>query len=218
LIDPIPIHIIKNPIFTLFHGVQFSSDSKYIACTTIEKLGLIYIYRIEKNTDGSLHLAPTQIVQNRYPPSKPKSLHFSRDNSLMIICYSPNADSKTSLQSYGELAIHTFDNVSGTISQQPVYELIGTPELCNPDDVAFSNDDLSSLIIVPCQGNDTIVFYSFDKINHKIDPNFFSFTNPHSQISFPHGLSLTLNNKYLALSNYGDDKVTIYSLNKVSPY
>lgn len=212
LINPVPIQIIKHPNSIFFHGIAFSTTSKYIVSTTIDHAGFILINKIEHDSNGALRLIPTQVVPNNYLPFKPKSINFSNDGSLMIICYSLNANSKESLDCYGAIAIYAFDNVSGTLSQQPVCELVGHSELCTPDDVTFSHDPLSSLIIAPTQGNDTIVFYTFDKKSNKIDPNFFTFTNPEAKISFPHGISLSSDNKYLALSNYGDDKVTIYSL------
>lgn len=213
-INPVPFKVLKHRNSKLFHGVQFSPNSQYMVTTTIDGQGLILIYRLDYKAKGVLDVTLTQVVENRYPPSKPKSIGFSSDGSLISICYSPNAGIKSSFRSYGELTIHTFDNKTGTMSTQPLCELIGKPELSVPDAVSFSHDAMSSFIVVPSQSNDTIIFYSFDRVTYQIDQQFFTLKNPEAQLSFPHGISLSTDDIYLAVSNYGDDKVTVYSLKR----
>ena len=41
--------------------------------------------------------------------------------------------------------------------------------------------------------------------------------NPEAQLSFPHGLSISPDGKYLAVTNYGDDTVKIYALSGSIP-
>jgi hypothetical protein len=176
----------------------------------MDSSGLILVYKLDYGADGSLDATLSQIVQTRYSPLKPKSVGFSGDGSLIAICYGPNA--AESHQNNGALAVHAFDNETGTISTLPLCERCGTPELLYPDDVAFFHDDLSTVIVVPSQAIDRVVFYSFDKMTNEIDPQSFAFANPEAQLSFPHGIALSSDDNYLAVSNYGDDKVTVYSL------
>ncbi|MGG1664134.1 beta-propeller fold lactonase family protein [Brevibacillus sp. NRS-1366] len=212
LIQPIPIKVIEHPQ-AIFHGVQFSTNSQYLVSCSIDHAGLILIYKLESDENGALHITLSQVLQNHYSPLKPKSIDFSGDGSLMAVCYGPNA--ADSYPFNGALAVYAFDNDTGKISPHPLCELKETPELSYPDDVSFSHDAMSSIIVVPSQVNDTVLFYSFDKINKQIDPRFFAFTNPDAQLYFPHGLSLSSDNHYLAVSNYGDDKITIYSTKEV---
>ena len=46
----------------------------------------------------------------------------------------------------------------------------------------------------------------------QIDKEYVTLSNPKAQISYPHGIALSSDNKFLAVSHYGDDKVTIYLL------
>ncbi|MCM3676446.1 MULTISPECIES: hypothetical protein [Peribacillus] len=214
LINPVPFQVIRHP-HAIFHGVRFSPNSQYMISTTTDSSGLNLIYKLDYEANGAPKFTLSQVVQNPYRlsplPFKPKAIDFSSDGSLLIICYGVTAGTQ-SYPSYGALAIHTWDNDTGTIGTQPLCELTGKPELSCPDDVSFSHDALSSFIVVQSQSNDTVVFYSFDKMTNQIDPQFFAFTNPEAQLSFPHGFSLSTDDKYLAVSNYGDDKVTVYSL------
>ena len=179
--------------------------------STIDDLGLVRIYKLQQDTKGGLNVTITQEIQDRYLPLKPKSIDFSSDGSLMVICYGPNAGT-LSANSYGAIAIYAFDNNTGTIDTRPLCELTNKTELSVPDGVTFTNDIMSSNIIIPSQSDDTVMFYSFNKKSNQIDPNFFKLKNPEAQLSFPHGLSITSDNQYLAVSNYGSDTVTVYSL------
>ncbi|MFB9324533.1 WD40 repeat domain-containing protein [Paenibacillus aurantiacus] len=209
-IHPGPVQTIEHE-GSVFHDVQFSPDSRFMVSTTMDAGGHIRFYSLEEGPGGELNITLTQTTQSLYLPLKPKAIAFSGDGALIAICFGPNAGTLNP-QSFGVMAIHTFDGVTGTMSEQPVHELYGRPELSVPDSVTFSHDAGSSMLIIPSQSNDTIVFYAFDKSTCQIDPNFFSFTNPNAQLSFPHGVSLSADDRYLAVSNYGDDKITIYAL------
>ncbi|KQL48744.1 hypothetical protein AN963_02800 [Brevibacillus choshinensis] len=208
LINPVPFKVIEHSHAN--HGVRFTPNGQYLVSSTIDDEGLILIYKLEREPNGTLDVTLSQVVQNPYLPLKPKSVNFSSDGSLMVVCYSPNAD--RIYQHSGALVIYAFDNETGTIRPQPLCERIGLPELQYPDDACFSHDEESSILIVPTQGDHSILFYPFDKRTSQIDPQFFAFTNPEAQLSFPHGVSLSSDDNYLAVSNYGDDKVTVYSM------
>ncbi|MED4585444.1 hypothetical protein P9578_21985 [Brevibacillus choshinensis] len=213
LIDPVPFQVLRYHD-SIFHGVRFSPDSRYLVCTTTEGSGIILIYRLHQNEGGDLDVILHQVLPNsRYAPFKPKSIDFSGDASLLAICFGPSGGTE-SYPSYGVLAVYKWDHIQGTLGTEPVCELKEKPELSCPDGISFSHDEESSFLVVQSQSNDTVVFYPFDKKTNQIDPQFVALTNPEAQISFPHGFSLTSDDRYLALSNYGDDKVTIYTLER----
>lgn len=212
LIQPSPVKVIEHP-FAIFHGVQFSPNAKYLVSCSIDRAGPILIYRLVYGRDGEVDAILSRMIPNRYSPLKPKSIDFSADGSLMAVCYGPNA--ADSYACNGALAIYAFDAEMGTISDAPLCERKETPELSYPDDVSFSHDALSSVLVVPSQVNDTVLFYSFDKANSRIHPDYFAFTNPEAQLYFPHGLALSSDDEYLAVSNYGDDKVTVYAMKQL---
>ena len=62
------------------------------------------------------------------------------------------------------------------------------------------------------QGHDTLIVYPFDPETGQIDPNYTLIQNPEAQLSFPHGLSISDDGNYLAVSNYGDDKFNLYQI------
>jgi WD40 repeat protein len=209
LIQPTPVNVIEHQS-AIYHGVQFSPNSEYLVSCSIDHAGLILVYKLVYGANGELEVILSQVVPNRFSPLKPKSIDFSADGSLMAVCYGPNAADSFAFN--GALTIYAFDSDRGTVSSEPLCELKETPELSYPDDVSFSHDALSSVIVVPSQVNDTVLFYSFDKGNKRIDPNFYAFKNPEAQLYFPHGIALSSDDRYLAVSNYGDDKVTVYAM------
>ncbi len=206
-----PIHVIDHSDGA-FHGVRFSSDSRFMICTTTGDVGLLLVYRLEE-TDGTLSVTLIQEVGNPYAPFKPKSVDISGDGQFIIVCYGPTGGNFVGT-SYGALAVFAWDPVSGMIRPNPISELTNQPELTCPDCVSFSRDDDLSFVVVQSQSADTVTFYPFDKENLQIGPPFQTLKNPEAQIHFPHGFSLSTDDQYLALSNYGDDTVTIYRLKK----
>jgi 6-phosphogluconolactonase (cycloisomerase 2 family) len=211
MISPNPIQVVKHA-GDRFHGIRFSTNSKYLICTTIGNPGNILVYKLENRKNGSAYLKFMHEMKNPYFPLKPKSINFSKDGSLMVACFSGNAGRLSSLPE-GALAIYNFDNNTGKIDTKPVCELKGRPEISFTDDVSFSQDEMSSFIVLPSQLNDSLVIYPFDVKKKQVDMEYVTISNPKAQISYPHGIALSSDNKFLAVSHYGDDKVTIYLLN-----
>jgi 6-phosphogluconolactonase (cycloisomerase 2 family) len=209
LINPNPIQIIKNDY--RFHGIRFSTNSKYLICTQISDPGNILVYKLKKTKNGTATLELIQEMKNPYFPSKPKSINFSKDGSLMVACFSGNAGRKNSPVG-GSLAVYNFDNNTGKIDTKPVCELKERPEISFTDDVSFYQDEKSSFIVLPSQLNDTVVFFPFDMNKKQINMKYSALSNPQAQINYPHGISFSSDNKFLAVSHYGDDKATIYLL------
>ena len=159
LIDPTPFKVIHYQD-AVFRGVQLSSNSQYMVGCTMDDSGLILIYKLNYETNGAKTITLSKVVQNRYAPLKPKSVDFSSDGTLMIVCYSANGGDTS--RNYDALAIYAFDNNTVTINKQPMCELNGNPELSFNDANSFSHDALSSFIKFQSQSNDTVIFYNFD--------------------------------------------------------
>lgn len=210
LINPVPFQVIKHKS-SRFHGVRFSPNSQYMVSTITDGSGRILIHKLNPNPNGTATPVLTQAVKNRYLPLKPKSVNFSSDGSLMIVCYSSTPGRPNSPR-HGAVAIYSFNNITGTINTRPLCVLKGRREIAFTDDVSFSHDALSSFIVLTSQLNNSVVFYRFNRNLNKISPKFSRFRNPRARLNFPHGLALSTDNKYLAVSNYGDDKVNVYLL------
>ncbi|MFB9324532.1 beta-propeller fold lactonase family protein [Paenibacillus aurantiacus] len=211
LVLPEPLLVIRHP-HAVFHGVTFSPCSAYVVSATMDAAGQLLIYKLQTEADGSLQAVLTQAIMNRYPPLKPKSAAFSADSSLIAICYSANGGAAQT-HDYGTIAVYAFDPNTGTIRhEQPLSELTDRPELAYNDAIGFTHDAEASYLAVQSQSNDCVIFYAFDRASRQIDPHYLALGNPAAQLSFPHGLSWSTDDRFLAVSNNGDDKVTIYAM------
>lgn len=210
IINPVPIYIIKHKDDFGTHGVRFlgtaGGAAHHLAITTFTS-GAIYIYKLYKNNKLSLNLISK--MQNKFEPLKPKSLDISRDFKFIAVCYSPNATAgPTKCRSI--IAIYSYDCIIGIINTNPVC-VINENDMFECDDINFSPD--GKYLAVPNQAGDSVHFYDFDKQTGLIKKNLALIKNPDAKLSFPHGLSFSKDGNYLAVSNYGDDKITIYKIN-----
>ncbi len=80
------------------------------------------------------------------------------------------------------------------------------------ESTVFSPDQTS--IYATDQQGDKIIRFSFDSLTGELGNSEIVFENPESQLNFPHGLSFSPDGKYLAVSNLGDNKITIYRVDE----
>ncbi len=202
LINPIPVHILMhNPGI---HGVRFSPKNDYLAFTVISKSGSIHVYKLVTHNLNDVSLVECFNMENKHFPLKPKSLSFASDEKMMAIIYCPNIGSGLSTI----VDIHAFDNNTGEIGSDKIF----TYNFLNiaAEDIIFLKND--SYIALSDQIGHKIVACSFNKENGVLAKPFVLLQNPEAQISFPHGIGASQDGKYLAVSNYGDDKFTIYAM------
>lgn len=201
LILPIPIFTITEK--TLIHNVRFTLDGKYLAYVTFDKLESIKIFKIiiENNI---FRLYNIFCKDNEYESIRAKAINFTKDGKFVIICYCTAAvDSVFGINSC--ITSYKF-NPNGTIGEK-ISEIKDKLAI---EDIIFINNDNN--ILVSDQSNDRILNYKFNKENGEIKEIQDTIENPDGCLSFPHGMSISDNNKYLAVSNYGDDKFNIYEL------
>ncbi|MBS0628289.1 MAG: hypothetical protein JSS09_08770 [Verrucomicrobia bacterium] len=153
----------------------------------------------------------SQTAQNALEPMAPKGLDFSSDGSYVAICYGNRASSCMS-EASGALIVYKFDKEKGEMDPNPISQIGISDGLFVPEDLCFYPDD--SCILVSNQGNDTITLHDFDYKTGEIKNSCLGLKNPEACLSFPHGLSISPDGKYLAVSNYGDNKITIYEVVK----
>ncbi|MEI8125024.1 MAG: beta-propeller fold lactonase family protein [Parachlamydiaceae bacterium] len=190
------------------HGVRFSRQMDYIAYTIFGDPGKIMLFRIIKNED-EIYITPSQDMDTDLFPLHPKGIDFSMDDRFVVVCHARNNSSAPNCLS-AALAVYPFDRINGKIDPIPV-SVIGTSELLSvPEDLCISPDGFS--IFVTNHGNDTVTVHAFDPMTGQIGESRILLQNPEAQLSFPHGLSISPDGKYLAVTNYGDDTVKIYAL------
>ncbi len=210
VIHPTPRLLIGELPNQRMHGTTFSSDSKYLVYTTIDDPDQICIYRLDRNADGSLKAVLTQALRNLFHPLKPKSVAFSPDDRYLAFCFSER--SQRYMSHKGRLASYRFDSETGRLDPKP---LSVTPEggnanLISPEGLVFANN--GSALLVTDQVQNTVTIHSFNPENGTIGNAAVLLKNPEAALNFPHGIALSSDGKRLAVTNLGDDKINLYSV------
>lgn len=192
------------------HGVTFSSDSNYLVYTTIDDPDQICIYRVIRKEDGSVRFQLTQHLENLFHPRKPKSIAFSHDNKYAVVCFSERSQQYLTYQ--GIIVSYAFDAETGTLNPNPVCvtESGAGVGLMSPEGIIFSSDDRT--LLVADQILDTVSVHAFDLDSGQIGNSAIALQNPEANLSFPHGLALSSDGSRLAVTNLGEDKINIYSV------
>lgn len=187
-----------------FHGASFTPDSRHLAFTEISEPGYIEVVSI-----ASPKREQRCLITNRLAPLKPKSVAFSPDGRFAAIAMGFNGTpNRRALNSGGMLMIHRFDLASGVIAPQPLVELKGegmslaTTDMCTFLPAASGKP---YRIIVVDQGADAIPAYEFDAEKQTlVATGVFA-----DGLSFPHGVDVSADGKFVAITNYGDDSLRI---------
>jgi len=207
LIDPVPVAIVQ-PKDRNVHGVRFSRDNKYLACTAVRGANLVSVYKLEEKNQN-LELKLVSHLPNRFLRSKPKSLDFSHDDAYVAVVYAANVIF-TPNKTRGLIALYKFDKNTGIIAPEPTSVYRSKHGFDGGEDINFSPDD--AYLIISEHAQDRIIVHEFDKIHGTIGKKISELKNPESRISFPHGINISSDGKYLAVAHYGDDKFSIYMI------
>ena len=202
LINPTPIFVL--PIRGLAHNVRFTSDGTYLAYASFDNRESVCIYKV-LNNPSNFNLELVYKGVNSAKLVKTKGVNFTQDNQYAVLAYalSINSSIKNTLESL--LVTHKF-NQNGTLGEI-VCSVEGNFSI---EDIAFSNND--NAIIASDQAHDMLVVYPFDPKTGQIGSNYTLIQNPEAQLSFPHGVSVSQDGKYLVATNYGDDKFNLYQI------
>lgn len=198
LVNPVPIHHMEEDY--LIHNVRFSPDDKYMAYADYDDSRAINIYSIIRDGDR-FEIKPVFSKENHLIPMKSKAINFTRDGKFIIVAYCVSlANLTTEIKSC--LVCYEFrDGKIGKVISEFNHNL-------GMEDIAFSQDD--TIMYVSDQMNDKILKYGFDKTSGSI--SYIESHNPDNTLSFPHGISISKDDKYLAAANYGGDKFNVYQL------
>jgi len=198
-----PMHIsLRHSVNDHPHGVAFSSNGTYLAYTSIDNYPGVCIY---KNTEGSFQLHQT--LGDHLLPLHPKGVAFSPDNQFLAICYCHLVGNKN-LTPCGQLEIYAFNSDIELFTKTPISTFQKKPG--SMETVKFSPD--GSYLVTTDQIFDEVFIHYFDKTNGTLQDSLVLLNNPKANLNFPHGIAFSHDGKYLAVTNYGDDKVSIYSI------
>jgi len=173
------------------HGIAFSPSGKYLAMAC----------GASSDCRNALALLDHQlkyidILTHEQLPGIPKG-----------ICFSP--DGKSLLVTFCDLcAIAIFHLDGEKIDPVPRQIIRGAHTLLSrPEDIKLSPD--GTYCCVSNSDRDRVTFYHFDQSSNTIAPTpFSSLTNPNSKLTFPHGLAISSDGKYLAITQFGHIKMT----------
>jgi hypothetical protein len=186
-----------------FHGLSFSPDSRHLVFTEVGTPGYVEVLRAESTTR-------TCRLENAYAPLKPKGVAFSADGRFLVVALAPNVVRQESEArgSGGMLAVHRFDLEHGIIEPKAVSEVLGSGA------VLYAVESCAVLppapgrpcrILAVDQAADLVAAFDFSRETGTLAPaGVFA-----AGMSFPHGIDVSADGTYVAVTNYGDDTLRI---------
>jgi 6-phosphogluconolactonase (cycloisomerase 2 family) len=184
--------------------VSFSPDSRHLVFTEISEPGYVEVVRVAATTRER-----TCFIENRLAPLKPKSVAFSHDGRFAAIAMGLNGTrDRQALASGGMVTVHHYDAANGVLAAQAITELKGAGVALASVDMCTFLPTISGepyRILVADQGADALLSFEFDAEQQTItSTDVFA-----AGLSFPHGVDVSANGRFVAMTNYEDDTVRI---------
>jgi DNA-binding beta-propeller fold protein YncE len=193
-----------------FHGLSFSPDSRHLAFTEIGPTGFVEVIRV-----ASFFRRRTCLLENRHAPMKPKSVAFSHDGRFVVIGLSMNASEKAGeVVSSGMLSIHRFDASRGVIESEPVAESRDLGVWPAGLDICAFLPPMPGQpygILTTNQAADMVTAFAFRPDDRRLE-----FVGLFQDgLTFPHGVDVSADGNFVAVTNYGDDTLRIVRTNRL---
>jgi len=193
-----------------FHGVNFSPDSRHLAFTEIGPTGYVEVIRV-----GSFFRRRTCLLENRHAPLKPKSVAFSHDGRFAVIGLSMNASEQAGdVVSGAMLSIHRFDATRGVIESEPVAESRDVGVWPAGLDICAFLPPLPGQtygVLTTNQAADMVTAFEFRLGDRRL-----AFVGVFQDgLAFPHGVDVSADGNFVAVTNYGDDTLRIVRTNRL---
>ncbi len=204
-INPIPL--VTIPACGFIHSVRFTPNNRYFVHASFDKELSLCIYKVVSDSNG-IKMEHLNTYASDFTSLKTKTVYFTQDGNYIIRGYA---------HSMGDIA-HTKDRPYESLlvvhrfhSDGSVGELVSTAKgSFHLEDIALIQNDTA--IIVTDQSQDLLYRFSFDSTTGRIGDEYSVVQNTEGQLSFPHGLGISQNGKYLAVTNYGNDSFSVYEL------
>lgn len=205
-INPKPILNLNSD--SLVHNIRFTPDGKYLATTSWNNNEAVCIYKFFKNSRRVILKRQSQL-KNTNLDLVTKGINFTQDGKFAVIAQSAKASSNQKDPIKGLISVYTFDPVHGSFGDLVCSIDTGYKEFCY-EDIAFIDNDRT--IIFADQNNNALTSYSFNSTTGQISPDYLCVHGKETQLDFPHGIGVKKDGKYLVVTNYGDDKFSLYRI------
>lgn len=188
------------------HGVCFSPCSRFLAVTTVDDPGLIRLFRFSWR-GRSLHVDAMPVFETSWSPSRPKGIDFSPDGGTVVICFSLNAGNEPRSVNDSRLVMFRFDPVAG-IRPRPIATASPRERITACDDVRFLPSGRH--VILSEQTADRVSMIQWNPKRRRFGERVAVYHSTASGLTFPHGVSVSADGYYFAVTNYGDDSVAVF--------
>jgi len=203
-------HVSKRPILSLpqkglVHNVRFSPNGNHCACLCYDTHRALLIYAIDHTRTDNLKLRKT-FCESNYSKLRLKAIYFTKNGHFAILAYALSIVDSTRMPHESRLVVRPFDQAQGTLGDV----ICTVPGTFSIEDLCLSRDEMR--LFATDQAHDQLLIYPFNPDTGTISPHYVAHSNPDAQLSFPHGLNITRDGNYLAVTSYGDDSCNIYAL------
>jgi DNA-binding beta-propeller fold protein YncE len=192
------------------HGLAVAPDARFVAYTSIDDPGGVRVVAAPGPGDGH-ELEVVSMLVNPHAPQKPKGVRFSPDGRFLVIAYGGNVSRSRRRLKSAFVEVHAYDMATGSIGEF----VSRSPEslhMAAGEAVAFFPD--GSAIVVTDQVDDTAQVVEFDRATGRLGDVTQRFGWAAGGLTFAHGCAVSPDQRWIAVTNYGDASIRFFASNR----
>ncbi len=198
---------VSHPADRNVHGLAITPDGRFIAFTSIDEPGGVRMVSVSA-VDGSVVLRVDSTVVNTHSPLRPKGIRFAPDGRFVVLTYGGNVEHTRARLRPGFVEVRHFDMESGIVGD--VVSRTGSAlRLGTGEAVAFLPD--GSGVVVTDQVRNTAHVIEFDRETGHLGAVTMHIGWAGGGLSFPHGCSVSPDQRWIAVTNYGDGSIRFFA-------
>lgn len=198
---------VAHPADRNVHGLAVTPDGRFIAFTSIDEPGGVRMASVSAG-DGDIAVRVDSTVVTAQSPLRPKGIRFAPDGRFVVLAYGCNVDRTRMRLQPGFVEVRRFEMESGTIGD--VVSRTGPAlRLGAGESVAFLPD--GSGVVVTDQIHSTAQVIEFDRQTGQLGAVTMHIGWTAGGLSFPHGCSVSPDQRWIAITNYGDGSIRFFA-------
>ena len=189
------------------HGTTFSPCGNYLVAAFLESPGKVRVYKL---TEAKKRLK-VQCIQTLHPcweSYRPKSITFTEDGRYAVIGICDKIGGAPGKPG-GALLSYRFDQETGLFDPEPISII---QEIDNVETVKFLSG--SNIVVAVDQLSDEITAHEYNPETGEFGASLVALKAPLADMNLPHGVAITSDDQFMAVTNYGDDKLSIYEITR----